>query len=63
MTTIPVFEPVISPDEIEAVLQAIQRGEISGSFGESSRNLKKSFLHILVVIMVSPSTAARQHFN
>jgi len=43
MTTIPVFEPVISPDEIEAVLQAIQRGEISGSFGESIPQFEEEF--------------------
>jgi perosamine synthetase len=32
---IPVFEPVIGEEEIEAVVAALRRGEISGTFGKS----------------------------
>ena len=31
---IPVFEPYIGEEEVEAVAAAVRRGEISGSFGE-----------------------------
>ena len=31
---IPVFEPVIGDEEIEAVVAALRRGEISGTFGK-----------------------------
>jgi len=40
---IPVFEPVIGEDEIEAVVAAIRRGEISGSFGESIPRFEEAF--------------------
>ena len=40
---IPVFEPVISEDEIEAVLQALRKGEISGSFGETLPQFEREF--------------------
>ncbi len=32
---IPVFEPIIGEEEIQAVVAALRRGEISGSFGEA----------------------------
>lgn len=32
---IPVFEPVISQDDIDAVVAALQRGEVSGTFGQA----------------------------
>ena len=32
---IEVFDPIIGEEEIEAVVAALRRGEISGSFGES----------------------------
>src|SRR3954454_21346024 len=32
---IPVFDPDIGEDEVEAVAAAVRAGEISGSFGES----------------------------
>src|SRR5205814_6370128 len=40
---IPVFEPVIGEEEIEAVVAAIRRGEISGSFGESIPRFEEAF--------------------
>jgi perosamine synthetase len=40
---IPVFEPVINDDEIEAVLQALRNGEISGSFGETLPQFEREF--------------------
>jgi perosamine synthetase len=40
---IPVFEPIISDDEIEAVLQALRDGEISGSFGETLPQFEREF--------------------
>ena len=32
---IPVFEPKIGAEEISRVVEALERGEISGSFGEA----------------------------
>lgn len=40
---IPVFEPVIGEDEIEAVVTAMRRGELSGSFGESIPRFEEAF--------------------
>ena len=40
---IPVFEPVIGEEEIAAVVAAIRRGEISGSFGESIPRFEEAF--------------------
>ncbi len=40
---IPVFEPVISEDEIEEVVAALRRGEISGSFGEALPAFEQGF--------------------
>lgn len=40
---IPVFEPVIGKEEINAVVAALQRGEISGTFGESSPQFEQEF--------------------
>jgi perosamine synthetase len=40
---IPVFEPDIGEEEIEAVVAAIRRGEISGSFGESIPRFEEAF--------------------
>jgi perosamine synthetase len=40
---IPVFEPDIGEEEIEAVADAIRRGEISGSFGESIPRFEEAF--------------------
>ncbi|HVI81397.1 MAG TPA: DegT/DnrJ/EryC1/StrS family aminotransferase [Chthoniobacterales bacterium] len=40
---IPVFEPEIGDEEIAAVTEAIRRGEISGSFGESIPRFEEAF--------------------
>jgi perosamine synthetase len=40
---IPVFEPDIGEEEVAAVAEAIRRGEISGSFGESIPRFEEAF--------------------
>jgi perosamine synthetase len=40
---IPVFEPVIGEEEFYAVLAALRRGEISGSFGKSITEFEEAF--------------------
>lgn len=40
---IPVFEPSITEDDIAAVVGALRRGEISGSFGEALREFEAEF--------------------
>lgn len=40
---IPVYEPDIGAAEVEAVAQAVRRGEISGSFGGTIPNFEKAF--------------------
>ena len=58
---IPVFEPDIGEEEIAAVADAIRRGEISGSFGESIGRFEESFAHYCDCkfgIAVSSGTAA-----
>jgi perosamine synthetase len=40
---IPVFEPVIAEDEIQAVADALRRGEVSGSFGKSIEKFETEF--------------------
>src|SRR5256885_2982143 len=40
---IPVFEPDIGEEEIAAVADAIRRGEISGSFGQSIQRFEEAF--------------------
>jgi perosamine synthetase len=40
---IPVFEPDLGEEEIAAVVAAIRRGEISGSFGQSISQFEESF--------------------
>ena len=40
---IPVFEPVIGEEEINAVVAALRRGEISGSFGETIPTFEREF--------------------
>ncbi len=42
---IPVFEPMIGDDEINEVVAALRRGEISGSFGESIPRFEQAFAH------------------
>jgi perosamine synthetase len=40
---IPVFEPVITDDDIASVVAALKRGEISGSFGEALGDFERNF--------------------
>ena len=40
---IPVFEPVIGGEEIDAVVAALRRGEISGTFGKDLEEFEKEF--------------------
>ena len=40
---IEVFDPIIGDEEIEAVVAALRRGEISGSFGESIPRFEQEF--------------------
>jgi perosamine synthetase len=40
---IPVFEPIIEQDEIDSVVAALKRGEISGTFGEALKEFEQSF--------------------
>lgn len=40
---IPVFEPVISEDEIEAVVDALRKGEVSGTFGKYIETFEREF--------------------
>lgn len=40
---IPVFEPVIGEEEIEAVVAALRRGEISGTFGQTIPEFEQAF--------------------
>ena len=40
---IPVFEPVIGDDEIEAVTAALRRGELSGTFGDALSTFENGF--------------------
>lgn len=40
---IPVFEPVIGEDEINGVVEALKRGEISGTFGRSLDEFEMEF--------------------
>jgi perosamine synthetase len=40
---IPVFEPIIGEEEIEAVVDALRKGEISGSFGEYIPKFESEF--------------------
>ena len=40
---IPVYEPVVGEDQIEAVVAALRRGEISGSFGNALPDFENGF--------------------
>jgi perosamine synthetase len=40
---IPVFEPVIGEEEISAVVAALRKGELSGTFGDSLNEFEKRF--------------------
>ncbi len=58
---IPVFEPEIGEEEIQAVVAALRRGEISGSFGESIAEFEQTFARYVGVkhgIAVTSGTTA-----
>jgi perosamine synthetase len=58
---IPVFEPEIGEEEIAAVVDALRRGEISGSFGESIPRFEEAFANYCGCkfgVAVSSGTAA-----
>lgn len=58
---IPVFEPDVGEEEIAAVVEAIRRGEISGSFGESIPRFEEAFAQYCDCkfgVAVSSGTAA-----
>ncbi len=58
---IPVFEPDIGPREIQAVTEALQRGEISGSFGATIPKFEQTFADFIGVkhgIAMSSGTTA-----
>jgi perosamine synthetase len=60
---IPVFEPIIGEEEINAVISALRRGEISGTFGEYIRQFEQEFADYCGCkygIAVSSGTAALQ---
>jgi perosamine synthetase len=60
---IPVFEPTIGKEEIEAVASALKRGEISGSFGKSIPEFERRFADVCGVrfgVAVSSGTTALQ---
>jgi perosamine synthetase len=60
---IPVFEPQISESEIEHVVAALRRGEISGSFGDSIPQFEQGFARFVGArhgIAVTSGTTALQ---
>ena len=60
---IPVFEPVIGEEEINAVVAALRRGEISGNFGKSLAEFEEEFAAFCEVkhgIAVTNGTTALQ---
>ncbi|MDB9395280.1 aminotransferase class I/II-fold pyridoxal phosphate-dependent enzyme [Microcystis aeruginosa] len=60
---IPVFEPYFGEEEINAVVAALKRGEISGTFGESILQFEQEFAQYCGCkygIAVSSGTTALQ---
>lgn len=60
---IPVFEPVVGDAEVEAVVAALRRGEISGTFGEAIprfEELMATYVGAAHGVAVSSGTAALQ---
>jgi perosamine synthetase len=60
---IPVFEPDIGDDEVQAVLAAVKRGEISGSFGSAIPEFERLFADYVGCkhgVAVSSGTTALQ---
>jgi perosamine synthetase len=61
--SIPVFEPEIGEEEVEAVAAAVRRGEISGSFGETIPAFERAFADYVGVahgVAVTSGTTALQ---
>ena len=58
---IPVFKPIISSTDKKAALSALDKGEISGTYGKSIINLEKNFSKYIgtkyAVSVTSGSTA------
>jgi len=44
---IPVFQPIISKADINSVVSALKKGEISGSFGENIKLFEKNFANFI----------------
>ena len=40
---IPIFEPIIGKEEIDAVISALRNGEISGTFGQNIPRFEQAF--------------------
>ena len=60
---IPVFEPQIGQEEIDGVLDAMRRGEISGSFGRAIPDFEAAFASYVGAkhgVAVSSGTTALQ---
>src|SRR5450432_613905 len=60
---IPVFEPIIGKEEMDAVMDALQKGEISGSFGSYIPNFEGEFAEYIgskYAVAVSNGTTALQ---
>ncbi len=58
---IPVFEPIIGKEEMDAVMDALQKGEISGSFGSYIPNFENEFAKYIgckYAVAVSNGTTA-----
>ena len=58
---IPVFEPVVGEEEVAAVVAALRRGEISGSFGRAIPEFEQGFARFVGVrhaVAVNSGTAA-----
>ena len=50
---IPVFEPALGEEEVAAVAAAVERGEISGSFGETIAAFEREFAAYVGAAMAS----------
>src|SRR4051794_16732895 len=60
---IPVFEPAVAEADVESVLSALRRGEISGTFGEALPAFEECFAEYVGAehgVAVSSGTAALQ---
>jgi perosamine synthetase len=60
---IPVFQPFVSEDDMRSVIEALQRGEISGTFGKTIEQFEEGFARFIgsrYGIAVSSGTAALQ---